>query len=67
MDILKYCFGIDPAKHELEKIRRANALKRAKLKRRPIAQRFIYVHTPTERAPGAKTHKENLNNLETAV
>jgi hypothetical protein len=67
MDILKYCFGIDPAKHELEKIRRTNALKRVKLKRRPIAQRFIYVHTPTERAPGAKTHKENLNNLETAV
>jgi hypothetical protein len=67
MDILKYCFGIDPAKHELEKIRRTNALKRAKLKRRPIAQRYIYVHAPTEQAPRAKTHQENLNNLETAV
>jgi hypothetical protein len=42
MDILKYCFGIDPTKYELEKIRRAKAMRRAK--RTPVIQRFIYVN-----------------------
>jgi hypothetical protein len=63
MDILKYCFGIDPAKHELEKIRRANAMKRIKRQRQLVAQRFIYVPAPTERAPRTET----LNNMETGV
>jgi hypothetical protein len=42
MDILKYCFGIDPVSEERERIRRE---KRAK-KRKPIIQRFIYVNAP---------------------
>jgi hypothetical protein len=42
MDILKYCFGIDPVHEEREKIRRA---KRAK-KRKPVIQRFVYVNAP---------------------
>jgi hypothetical protein len=47
MDILKYCFGIDPTKEELEKIRKAKAAaKRAK--RRPVIQRFIYVNAPQD-------------------
>ncbi len=43
MDILKYCFGIDPVEEERERMRRE---KRAK-KRKPIVQRFIYVNTPS--------------------
>lgn len=34
MDILKYCFDIDPVEGEREKIRR----------RRPVIQRFVYVN-----------------------
>jgi len=42
MDILKYCFGIDPTRKDLERIRRK---KRAK-KRNPVIQRFVYVNAP---------------------
>jgi hypothetical protein len=42
MDILKYCFGIDPTRKDLERIRRK---KRAK-KRKPVIQRFVYVNAP---------------------
>ena len=42
MDILKYGFGIDPVKHERERLRREKANKRAR--RRPVIQRFTYVH-----------------------
>ena len=52
MDILKYCFGIDPAKHELEKFRRAKAARRAK--RPPVIQRFIYVNAPSSRRSARK-------------
>jgi len=41
MDILKYCFGIDPVEHERELIRRQ------KQKHKPIIQRFIYVNEST--------------------
>ena len=42
MDILKYGFGIDPTKDELERIRRA---KRAKRRRAPpVIERFTYFH-----------------------
>jgi len=41
MDVLKYGFGIDPTKHELERIRREKARKR---KHRPVIQRFHYVN-----------------------
>jgi hypothetical protein len=42
MDILKYCFGIDLTRKELEEVRRK---KRAK-KRKPVIQRFVYVNGP---------------------
>jgi hypothetical protein len=42
MDILKYCFGIDPVHEERERIRRE---KRAK-KRKPVIQRFVYINAP---------------------
>jgi len=41
MDVLKYGFGIDPTKHELERIRREKARKR---KHQPVIQRFHYVN-----------------------
>ena len=44
MDILKYCFGIDPVEEERERMRRE---KRAK-KHRPVVQRFTYVSAPTD-------------------
>lgn len=43
MDILKYCFGIDPVREEREAIRRE---KREK-KRKPVIERFVYVNAPT--------------------
>lgn len=44
MDILKYYFGIDPVRKDLEEIRRK---KRAK-NRKPVIQRFVYVNAPSE-------------------
>jgi hypothetical protein len=38
MDILKYCFGIDPVHEERERLRR-------KKKRKHVVQRFTYVNT----------------------
>jgi hypothetical protein len=43
MDILKYCFGIDPVHRERERIRR----KKRDKHRKPAIQRFFYVNTPT--------------------
>ncbi len=43
MDILKYCFGIDPVREERERIRR----KKLEKKRKPVIQRFVYVNAPT--------------------
>jgi hypothetical protein len=63
MDILKYCFGIDPTKHELEKIRRRKAAAR-QAKRPPVIQRFVYVNAPpTQRL----SSKKQLNIEETTV
>jgi hypothetical protein len=42
MDILKYCFGIDPVGEERERIRREKRVK----KRKPVIQRFIYINAP---------------------
>jgi hypothetical protein len=65
MDILKYCFGIDPTKDELEKIRRAKAAK--KVKRPPVIQKFHYVNAPLQRPSTEKIKKENLNIKQTTV
>ncbi len=43
MDILKYCFGIDPAGDELQRIRRK---KRAKKTKHSIVIRYTYLHAP---------------------
>ena len=42
MDILKYCFGIDPVHEERERLRREKRVK----KRKPVIQRFVYVNAP---------------------
>lgn len=44
MDILKYCFGIDPVAEERERMQREKQAK----KRRPVIQRFTYVPAPTD-------------------
>jgi hypothetical protein len=44
MDILKYCFGIDPVHEERERIRR----KKQVVKCKPAIQRFVYVHALPE-------------------
>jgi hypothetical protein len=41
MDILKYCFGIDPVHVERERYRRQ---KQARKRKRPVIQRFVYVN-----------------------
>ncbi len=46
MDILKYCFGIDPVEEEREGIRRK---RRAKQRKRPVIQRFVYVNGPSSK------------------
>ncbi|CAF2044699.1 unnamed protein product [Rotaria magnacalcarata] len=43
LDILKYCFGIDPASDELNKIQRQNQEK----KPTPMIQRLVYANTPS--------------------
>ena len=49
MDILKYCFGIDPTKDYLERIRRAKQIKRTKQRQQqPVIERFTYVNEPTD-------------------
>jgi hypothetical protein len=45
MDILKYCFGIDPVEEERERMRR----KRVEKKRKPVIQRSVYIDAPTKR------------------
>ena len=44
MDILKYCFGIDPVRSERRRIRR----KRRAKHRKPVIQRFVYVNASTQ-------------------
>lgn len=51
MDILKYCFGIDPVEEEREKMRQQ---RRAK-KRKPIIQRFVYVNATSTSSPEQPT------------
>lgn len=53
MDILKYGFGIDPVKDELERIRRAKAVRRQR-RRPPVIERFTYVNEPS-----TITHRKN--------
>ncbi len=43
MDILKYCFGIDPVDKDRQLIRRNKQEK----KRKPVIQRFVYVNAPS--------------------
>ncbi|CAF1399100.1 unnamed protein product [Adineta ricciae] len=45
MDILKYCFGIDPVAAERRKLRREKLLAKRK---RVIIQRFTYVNAPSK-------------------
>jgi hypothetical protein len=49
MDILKYCFGIDSTREDLERIRREKLRK----KRKPFIQRLVYVNAPTSPQPVA--------------
>jgi hypothetical protein len=63
MDILKYCFGIDPTKHELEKYRRRKMAKR--MKHRPVIQRFVYVNQPPPST--TITDESNQNIQETSI
>ena len=66
MDILKYCFGIDPVKDDLERMRRAKALK--KPKRPPVIKKYIYVNAPPPQRPAtAKRRKRRSTIQETTV
>ena len=51
MDMLKYCFGIDPIKKNRKRIRKAKRRK----KHKPIIHRFVYVNAST-------TPKESFQN-----
>ena len=44
MDILQYCFGIDPVEEERERMRRE---KRTRKRKRPVRSRYITVDTST--------------------
>lgn len=59
MDILKYCFGIDPVEEERKKIQQT---RRAK-KHKPVIQRFVYVNTPT----ASSSEPPNSTTAETRV
>ena len=43
LDVLKYVFGIDPVREELDRLEQ---MKLAKRRHRPILLRFIYVNAP---------------------
>jgi hypothetical protein len=58
---LKYCFGIDPIKDELQKKRRKKQAK--KVKHRPLIQRFVYVHASAQPAPRTTT-KGDISTIE---
>ena len=45
MDILKYCFGIDPIREDLEKIRQK---RRARDQKSRVIQRLVYVDASTQ-------------------
>jgi UDP-N-acetylmuramyl pentapeptide phosphotransferase/UDP-N-acetylglucosamine-1-phosphate transferase len=51
MDILKYYFGIDVTRKELERIRRKKQVKRRAKKHKPIIHRFVYVNAPPLQSP----------------
>jgi hypothetical protein len=51
MDILKYCFGIDPVHEERKRIRRLKHLK----KRKRVIQRSGYVNPPISSTSGQPT------------
>lgn len=55
MDILKYGFGIDPTRDELERIRRQKRMKRAKP---PEIVRYTYVNAPPESEQQISTKEE---------
>jgi len=56
MDILKYCFGIDPVEGERRRLRREIHVRKRK---RPVIQRFVYVNAP----PVDNKKTENQNNI----
>jgi hypothetical protein len=57
MDVLKYCFGIDPVDKERERIRRQKQAK----KRKPVIQRFVYVNAlPSAEAPTSTDSKATM-------
>ena len=60
LDILKYFFGIDPAKEERKRMREK---KKRRKKRRPVVQRFIYIPAPTD----PSTPKRRLSTIEEAL
>ncbi len=61
MDVLKYCFGIDPIKNELEKKRRKKQAK--KVKHRPLIQRSVNVNAPAQPVPRT-TNKGDISIIE---
>ncbi|CAF3592103.1 unnamed protein product [Rotaria socialis] len=57
LDILKYCFGIDPASDELERIRRHNQKK----KPTPMIQRLVYADTPSSMVAKSTSSGEKIS------
>ena len=57
LDILKYGFGIDPARDELERSRRQNQVK----KQTPMIQRLVYADTPSPIADRITPSDENTS------
>ena len=60
MDVLKYCFGIDPVHEEREHIRRKKQPKR----RKPVIQRFVYVNASPRLS---QSQEQSLTEVETTV
>ena len=59
MDVLKYCFGIDPVHEERERLQQEKRQK----KRKPVIQRFTYVNAP----PPPSSEKSANTTAETTV
>ena len=66
MDVLKYCFGIDPVKEELERIQRTKAMKRRK--HRPVIKRYTYHNeTPRRSLKPITEIDEELSDVQEAI
>jgi hypothetical protein len=64
LDVLKYFFGMDLTKDELERIQRKKQKKKKKVKPSPVIVRYIYVNAPAQSPPRTTTTERDISTIE---